>query len=80
MTLAYLASQFCTELGPPQPQLVIYFSYEIGYKNLKLLKYFCIQNKAMNISFQDNLLQDFLDDYCQKYEAKTRSNNQMHFC
>ena len=26
------------------------------------------------------LIQAFLDDYCQKNEAKSQTNNQMHFC
>ena len=43
-------------------------------------KCLCIQNKVMNIGFQKILIQAFLDDYCQKNEAKSQSNNQMHFC
>ena len=31
-------------------------------------------------SFQKDLVLAFLDDYCQKNETKTQSNNQMHFC
>ena len=37
-------------------------------------KCFCIQNKAMYISFQKNIVQALLDEYCQNDRAKTQSH------
>ena len=42
-------------------------------------KYLCIQTKAMDNSFQKNMVQAFLFDYQNNSEAKRQSNNQMHF-
>ena len=52
---------------------------------LKLLKYisqlhdipqkgFCIQNEAMDISFQKNIALALLNEYCQSNRAKTQSH------
>ena len=48
MTLACLASQFCTELGPAQPQLVSHNIY-LPYRNLQ-------SDHTLQINYFPNLL------------------------
>ena len=69
-------SDFCQETDIKESLSILEIQLQKSISRLPDIeqKYLCIQNEAMNISLQKNMVLTFLDDYYQKNEAKAPSH------